>query len=465
VPVLPSYIFLWVILVINVILLFFGLGIVGPELQMGVATIALIIPWPNFLMLVNLSGTVLGAWYIFLVLAILASVAWLIKTEGPEFYDIYIRSAKKFHPPPSKSKNSFVIISQCFFALMFFNIVVIFFVALWGVPSDSPVVTEDPVLWELFFDLANASVAEEIFTRVVYIGLPLLVVDYIFRRPKNKLHRYLVGGNFELEPVSIFLLVFSSALFGLAHYPAWGLWKVFPTFAAGLAFGYLYLKKGIHTSIILHFLFDYMALISLVFMNDFLALALIGFFLLICIIAWFFSGFAYFSLYAYRIFEFIGDKIFGYGPGPVPQPSTSGMTGSAGYSDYDYPHKEYTSYPPKKTEIKKKTKPEPKPTKPQAPSRVTDKHPGLIPDSKPSPKKPLRKDTKHRKRPYHEPPAWEQQHPYPPQQPHQYPPQYPHSYSPAQHYGFRSCPVCGLRAEYVPYVNNYFCNRCYRYIY
>ena len=317
IPVLPSYFFLGIILIINLLLLFIGLGVVIPNLSMGVASIALIYPWPNFIFIINLSGLSLASWYLFIVVAIIISVIWLIKTEGREFYQIFIDSVKKFHPPPSKSDNSFVIITQFFIALVFFNVLIAIIMVLIGLPQSTPINGDQPPLWEYFFDLANASVAEEIFTRTVYIGLPLLAFDLIVRKRTEKLHRYFVGGGFKIEHITIFLIIMSSLFFGLAHYPGWGLWKVAPTFVAGLAFGYLYVRKGIHTAIILHFLFDYMALILLVFEGDIIVLSIISLILGLIMLFWVVSGSIYFSLYIYRIIDFFSQRLVPAKPQPT----------------------------------------------------------------------------------------------------------------------------------------------------
>jgi membrane protease YdiL (CAAX protease family) len=328
-------------LLINFIILSIGLGIVTPNLSVNTGTFVIIYPWPNFLFKINLSGGALIAWYLFLVVAIIISIVWLIKTEGREFLDIFVKSAKKLHPPPLKFKNSFVMIFQFFFALMFFNVIIIIIVALWGFPGSNPV-GEEPALWRLLFDLANASVAEEIFTRTVYIGIPLLIFDFILRRPKNKLHRYFVGGGFKIEHITIFLIIFSSVIFGLAHYPGWGLWKVFPTTAAGLAFGYLFVRKGIHAAIILHFLFDYMAILPFFFLDNMVALGLLSIIFGIMTLFWSTSGLIYFSLIFMKISEFINIKLLGAKPQPQPAGAPTAPYGGADY----YGSTQYPYYPP-----------------------------------------------------------------------------------------------------------------------
>jgi len=309
---------------INLIMLAIGLGIVYPELLANEVIIAFPYPWPNYVSSFMISGFNSAAWYLFVVISIVLSVIWLVYTEGKDFLKIFVDSFKKFHPPPSKTNNSFVIIAQIFFTLLFFQVLIVIFMALFGFQIPLPEPEMQPQLWENFFYLANASVAEEIFTRTLYIGLPLLVFDVIIRRKTKKIHRYFVGGEFKIEHITIILIFFSAVLFGLAHVPGWGLWKFFPTFVAGLGFGYLFVKKGIHTAIILHFLIDYMA-VTLLFFEGTALVLLFGSLLVIMMLAWIGSGLIYFVIYTIDIFKQIWKTLIGEDFIPQPQdPMASG---------------------------------------------------------------------------------------------------------------------------------------------
>jgi membrane protease YdiL (CAAX protease family) len=296
------------------ITLVIGLQIVFPELYDNIAFIVIPYPWPNFIYPIEITGNLSIMWYAFVVISIILSVIWLFKTEGKDFINIFSRAAKKIYPPPSKSDNAFVMIAQFFFALWFFNILIVLVLTLIGTPAESPVGGEEVANWEIFFALANASVAEEIFTRIIYIGIPLLIIDYGIRGRHKRLHKYFIGGGFEIDKITISLIVVSSLIFGFAHYPGWGLWKVLPTTVAGLALGYLFVKKGIHAAIILHFLTNYMGIILILFEDNIGVLVLIGLLFLLMMFAWSMSGFLYFVLYLEDIFTRISNKIFDIGP-------------------------------------------------------------------------------------------------------------------------------------------------------
>jgi len=89
---------------------------------------------------------------------------------------------------------------------------------------------------------------------------PPTLAGYLRSRTKNGLWGYFLGGGFTIGPLEAFFIAGSAFMFGYAHVAGWDLWKMLPTFVAGLGFGYLFLKVGIHAAILLHFSFDYLSL-------------------------------------------------------------------------------------------------------------------------------------------------------------------------------------------------------------
>jgi len=188
------------------------------------------------------------------VISIILSFVWIIKTEIKNAIDILIKSINHSTNPPKDSKNSFILIPQLFLAIIFFNIIYIIILLILGVTISEP---EFGDFWETLFSLTRASVYEEIALRLFFIGIPLFFVESLTFKRKS-LKRYIFGGGFDLSNYTVFFVIFSSFLFGLAHIDSWDLYKVIPTFIGGLAFGYLFLIKGIHTAIILHFAVDFL---------------------------------------------------------------------------------------------------------------------------------------------------------------------------------------------------------------
>lgn len=107
----------------------------------------------------------------------------------------------------------------------------------------------------MIFQYVNASVYEEFLCRILMLGLPCLVVALMVGRLKSPWWKYLIGGA-KFEKWMIVFVIFSAAMFGAAHLDNWGSWKFIPTFAFGLAAGYLFLKYGIYATVAIHFLND-----------------------------------------------------------------------------------------------------------------------------------------------------------------------------------------------------------------
>src|SRR3989449_9122079 len=120
--------------------------------------------------------------------------------------------------------------------------------------------------------------------------------------------RYLVGGGMSrrtplpvLLPATLFLVA-SSVVFGLAHAPGYGIWKVLPTTVAGLAMGYLFLRHGLHAAILFRFATDvFVATAYVGGIDSALGIAMnLSFFFLIVPGAGFF---AYYVLYVFRLVQ------------------------------------------------------------------------------------------------------------------------------------------------------------------
>jgi hypothetical protein len=94
--------------------------------------------------------------------------------------------------------------------------------------------------------------------------------------------------------------VVSSGVFALAHVPGWGWWKFPPTFVAGIALGYLFLRSGILAAILFHFATDFLAVLELLSGDSLEALFLLWT-LLIALLALGVFFFAWYFVYAARL--------------------------------------------------------------------------------------------------------------------------------------------------------------------
>ncbi|MGQ9582876.1 MAG: CPBP family glutamic-type intramembrane protease [Thermoplasmatota archaeon] len=245
-------------------------GAPGSDAGMGLYILA-----PSPMVFASLSGGALLGWYVALVLAIFCSLALLAWRERAAMGQRLLVLLKQLRAPDRRSSEGLVQIPQLFLAVFFFDELFMLVVEASGNTPQAPDFGSFP-RWYLYLTLAHASVYEELAARVLFIGLPLLVayafahssrpagglrtIDYLRSRTRRGLRSYVLGGGFDVGPLEALFLVASAVMFGLAHVPGWDLWKVLPTFVAGLAFGYLFLTVGLHAAIVLHFSFDYLSL-------------------------------------------------------------------------------------------------------------------------------------------------------------------------------------------------------------
>lgn len=326
----------FIVILFSVLLLFPSLILVLPELFKSSWTFFIITPYmiPVFCF----KGLNLAIYYLFVVSAILLSFSYMVKKEGKQalflyskffenkkksisffqnpirrkFFENKRRNALFFQNPmrrknfllPEENNNSFFLIPQIFLGLIFFDYAYSYIIEFTHVTPKTPSFGNMPV-WELMFSLSNAPVHEEIVSRIILIGLPLLFIN-LFRGRRIKVRKYFFGGGFDIDPVSLFLIIFSSLIFSYAHVFGWDFYKILPVFVTGLALGYLFLKKGVYACIILHFSFDYPSVLLKVFeklpeMNMITVPVL--FFLSVLIVSWFVACPFYFVKYVYKIIK------------------------------------------------------------------------------------------------------------------------------------------------------------------
>ena len=209
----------------------------------------IITPWP--IGLFPLVGPTLVAWFAVIVFAISASVIYFYLTN---LWTI-VREGKV--PFPAKRT------SELYFMTLFVTIAVYMLIGfLSPTPPKTPSIGAYP-LWAQYMALAYASFHEELITRVLLLGLPLLVIHGLMtitgRGEMKRFHRYLLGGEFDIGPLEIFFIIFSSSMFGVAHMlGGWDWVKVLPALVFGIAAGYLFLRIGLHASVLLHFGTNYL---------------------------------------------------------------------------------------------------------------------------------------------------------------------------------------------------------------
>ena len=289
----------FIVVLFSFLLLFPSLMIVSPELLSSSWDFFIITPYMIPVFCFN--GYYLLGYYLLVVSAILLSFIYIVKKEGKEAFHLYSKFFKGRIP---ESSNSFFLIPQIFLGLVFFDYVYDYIIRFIHVTPKTPSFSTMP-LWHFMFSLSNASVHEEIISRILLIGMPLLIAD-LFRRRKIKIWKYFLGGGFDIGPSSVFLIIFSSLIFSYAHVFGWDFYKILPVFVTGIALGWLFLKKGIYASIILHFSFNYPSVLlraaeKLPFLN--LLAVPILFFLSVLMVTWIVACPFYFVKYAYKMIK------------------------------------------------------------------------------------------------------------------------------------------------------------------
>lgn len=251
------------------------------NLQMGWTTDAafyvyLPVPLP-VLLYISQDPVQFLSYYAFIVIAIVAAGLWYTVRERKALAQAFTASLENVGAR-LRSHSAWVSIAQVWLATTFFQFALIVLLEVIGAPPASPFTETATNAWTLLYDYSAASVFEEIAFRMFLIGIPMAVGAVLWRisrrgkaapssTPGRGLNivsalRYLWGGQLrkdsspEAKLVAILLVFASGLLFGLAHAPGWGWWKVLPAFVVGLGMGYVFIRHGIGASILVHFATD-----------------------------------------------------------------------------------------------------------------------------------------------------------------------------------------------------------------
>jgi hypothetical protein len=209
--------------------------------------IFIIIPWP--LLLFSIEGPIFQAWHLLIFGILFCSFAyakfdlirsWLSTKEG----------AIKSLSVPEKATSSLEGVAKLFMASISFSVLYFIFLRVIEVEMNSPDF-ESLSRPELIYGLFAASVFEELISRVLLIGVPLLFIGLAMKW-KNPLNKIL-GGGLGLTPMTFILIAFSATMFAFAHVGSWDLWKVPQVLVTGFALGWAFVRYGLHASILIHF--------------------------------------------------------------------------------------------------------------------------------------------------------------------------------------------------------------------
>ena len=207
----------------------------------------LIFPVP--MLLFKFSGAGFQAWHI-IMLSILIMAFTYGKYELIKDWLSRKNQALLSLTTPEKAKSSLEGVAKLFMASSFFSMVYFVFLALTSVEMSTPDF-DSFSRPELIYGLFNAAVFEELVSRLLLIGVPLVIIG-IIKKWNNPL-RKLIGGGLDINYMTMGLITFSAIFFALAHVGGWDFWKVPQVLVTGFALGYAFVRYGLHASILVHF--------------------------------------------------------------------------------------------------------------------------------------------------------------------------------------------------------------------
>jgi len=99
----------------------------------------------------------------------------------------------------------------------------------------------------------------------------MMVIAAIARQ--KDFYKYPLGG-FGVTRIGVIMMIISAIIFAYAHVDGWGFSKMFTVIIGGLVFGYLFMRFGIHVSMMAHMITDFSGVL-MAGMDDFTSALLI----------------------------------------------------------------------------------------------------------------------------------------------------------------------------------------------
>lgn len=301
----------------NLVALVVGVPVVlayAAENSDPIVSIFLLFPFPTLLF--AFGGMAAAAWFLLLAAVIGGSAFLFLRAHVPGAWRLFLRVFDGEGAPPLSEPNGLFTMARLFSVSIAVAIGVAALASAVGATPTVPAVFESEPFGVSLILLAHASVWEELVTRVLLLGVPLLLIHLVGRgRLETPARRYFLGGGFVLDGPALAFVVFQAAVFGAAHVPGWDLWKFPSTFVTGLVLGVLFLRFGLAACFLLHFLNDYLAA-TVVFSAEtaFPVMVLAGFYILMAV------GIANAGRYVFVLIECVrAGRVPEYLGGPAPR--------------------------------------------------------------------------------------------------------------------------------------------------
>ena len=253
-------------------------------LESPIEYIFIIFPFP--VLLFTIGGAEFQAWHILMLSLLIGAFAY---SNYDILKDWLSRRGQMLLSltAPDKAKSSLEGVAKLFMACSFFSTMYFIILTLSSIEMETPPFDEFSRA-ELIYGLFNASVFEELISRVLLIGIPLLAIALV--QKWNKPWKKLLGGGLDITPMTMSLITFAAIFFALAHVGSWDLWKVPQVLVTGFALGYAFVRYGLHASIMIHFSINLSSSIMEIWPDSLLAGGILGmsFFIWIVIGCYFF---------------------------------------------------------------------------------------------------------------------------------------------------------------------------------
>ncbi len=243
----------------------------------------------------NLGVAFLFFWFFYAILYLFVILKPVFLFSGLGHKKFFARDFKIF----GISNSNFLYIAiQWFSAYFVLSIIIDWIQRMFEISIGDPLL-DNPLL--SFFYITAAPLNEEILFRIVFLGVPLSLV---LVRYKSSLMSTLLhpGKNVSVESdgirALILLIIFlNSAFFGLSHVVFggdYGIGKITQATMGGLFLGWLYYRYGIVTSIIFHWISNYVlftyGLVGYYFFNTSLSDETSNYFLMVISVAFIIVG-------------------------------------------------------------------------------------------------------------------------------------------------------------------------------
>ncbi len=241
-----------IILFTNAVVMYYSFWYVSQFTGAKYFAIPIFIVIPIPVLITYIVGIQAYVWYIFLGITITISLTLFTLFGLRRYMDEILKSPLSYRTNPVKD------FTEMYATVMFLSVVVTLIIKAMGVKTPTIGIEKLP-LYAQMLNLLHASFYEEFVVRFLYLGVPVFIWRKYVSKMEIRWYR-IFGGGFKIGKIEVVFILLSATIFGIAHTPAWGWWKFFPTFIAGLAMAYLYLRYGMHYSILFHFVTDFMSI-------------------------------------------------------------------------------------------------------------------------------------------------------------------------------------------------------------